>query len=86
MGGDTTSPARDDNLYISIDLNGTPSSINFSPKKKVIGIQVQQIMDRDYQMHIIQIIQILNHFVQNIPDVLIHKMIKYVTDNDLLDG
>lgn len=37
-------------------------------------------------MHIIQIIQILNHFVQNIPDVLIHKMIKYVTDNDLLDG
>lgn len=44
-GGDTTNPARNDNLYISIALNETPSSINFSPKKKVIVIQVQQIMD-----------------------------------------
>ena len=34
MGGDTKNPARDDNSYISTDLNGTPSKINFSPKKK----------------------------------------------------
>ena len=34
MGGDTTNPCRDDNSYISTDLNGTPSAINFSPRKK----------------------------------------------------
>ena len=33
MGGDTINPARDDNSYISNDLNGTPSKINFSAKK-----------------------------------------------------
>ena len=33
MGGDTTNPARDDNSYISTDLNGTPTKINFSAKK-----------------------------------------------------
>ena len=33
MGGDTTNPARDDNSYISTNLNGTPSKINFSAKK-----------------------------------------------------
>ena len=34
MGGDTKYPARDDNSYISTDLNGTPEKINFSAKKK----------------------------------------------------
>ena len=34
MGGDTVNPARDDNSYFSVDLNGTPTKINFSPKKK----------------------------------------------------
>ena len=33
MGGDTTNPARDDNSYISGDLNATPVAINFSSKK-----------------------------------------------------
>ena len=33
MGGDTKNPARDDNSYISLDLNGTPEKINFSSKK-----------------------------------------------------
>ena len=34
MGGDTKNPARDDNSYISTNLNGTPEKINFSAKKK----------------------------------------------------
>ncbi len=34
MGGDANEPARDDNSYISTDLNGTPEKINFSAKKK----------------------------------------------------
>ena len=34
MGGDTLNPARDDNSYFSGDLNGTPTKINFSAKKK----------------------------------------------------
>ena len=33
MGGDTKNPARDDNSYISTDLNGTPGKINFTAKK-----------------------------------------------------
>ena len=33
MGGDTKNPARDDNSYISGDLNATPVAINFSSKK-----------------------------------------------------
>ena len=33
MGSDTKNPARDDNSYISTDLNGTPGKINFSAKK-----------------------------------------------------
>ena len=33
MGGDTKNPARDDNSYISTDLNGSPEKINFSAKK-----------------------------------------------------
>ena len=33
MGGSTTSPARDDNSYLSTELNGTPSKISFSAKK-----------------------------------------------------
>ena len=34
MGGDNKNPARDDNSYFSADLNGTPTKINFSAKKK----------------------------------------------------
>jgi pectin lyase len=34
MGGDTKNPARDDNSYISTDLNGSAGKINFSAKKK----------------------------------------------------
>ena len=34
MGGNTNDPARDDNSYFSADLNGTPTKINFAPKKK----------------------------------------------------
>jgi len=34
MGGDTTNPARDDNSYFSTNLNGTPTKINFTAKKK----------------------------------------------------
>lgn len=33
MGGDTKNPARDDNSYISTNLNGTPEKFNFSSKK-----------------------------------------------------
>ena len=34
MGEDIVNPARDDNSYISTELNGNPSAINFSPKKR----------------------------------------------------
>ena len=34
MGGDTKNPSRDDNSFISTELNGSPSKINFAPKKK----------------------------------------------------
>ena len=34
MGGNTNDPCRDDNSYFSADLNGTPTKINFAPKKK----------------------------------------------------
>ena len=33
MGGDTKNPARDDNSYISTQLNGAPTKINYSAKK-----------------------------------------------------
>ena len=33
MGGDTVNPSRDDNSYISYELNGNPEKINFSAKK-----------------------------------------------------
>ena len=33
MGGDTKNPARDDNSYISTNLNGNPEKFNFSSKK-----------------------------------------------------
>ena len=34
MGGDVNLPARDDNSYISTELNRTPEKFNFAPKKK----------------------------------------------------
>ena len=34
MGGDTTNPCRDDGSYFSASLNGTPTQIGFTPKKK----------------------------------------------------
>ena len=74
MGGDTKNPARDDNSYISNDLNGNPGKRNFSAKKIVVGTQIKQTMDTHYLMDIIIKTQILKLFVQDILDALILKI------------
>ena len=58
MGGDNKNPACDDKSYFSTALNGTPTKINFTSKRIVLGIQIKLIMDINYLIHIIQAIMI----------------------------